>query len=355
MKRFFIFSFVFVLLSAIAFADSADELVGVKAPELEGGTAWLNSKPLKLSQLKTKVVLIDFWEYTCVNCVRTLPYLREWHKRYAKDGLVIIGVHTPEFEFSKIRDNVERAVKSFNIEYPVVLDNNYKIWTAFRNQVWPREYLIDGKGVIRYDHAGEGGYQQTEKMIQTLLRQQNPNLKPPTIMEPVRSTDRPGAVCYLTTPELYAGHARGRFGNKEFEPDRIIDYRDPLRHEDGLIYLNGQWIAFPHYLRHAQDSASLNNYVALKYHALEVYAVMKPEDGDRFKVYVFQDGRPLASKDKGSDISYDPDGKSFVLVNEPRMYNLTKNDKFGTYELRLSSNSGGFGLYAFTFGTCEKQ
>ena len=132
---------------------------GTVAPELPDYSAekWVNSEPLDMQELRGKIVMIDFWEYTCVNCIRTLPYVTEWHKRYADYGLVIIGVHTPEFEFCKNRENVERAVDDFEIEYPVVLDNDYEIWRAYDNHYWPRKYIIDTNGYIVYDHAGEGG------------------------------------------------------------------------------------------------------------------------------------------------------------------------------------------------------
>ena len=176
------------------------------APELIGTPAdWLNSPPLKREELRGKVVLVDFWEYTCVNCIRTLPYLKEWHKRYAKDGVVIIGIHTPEFAFAKDRKNVAQAVKNLGITWPVLLDSEYKNWMAYHNSFWPRKYFINREGNIVADHAGEGGYGESEARIQYLLKEINPDAVFPEVMEPIRDTDRPGAVCYPTTPELYAG------------------------------------------------------------------------------------------------------------------------------------------------------
>src|SRR3989344_4406767 len=142
-----------------------------KSPELTGIAGYLNTEPeLKISNLKGKIILIDFWTYTCINCIRTLPYLKSWHEKYSNKGLVIIGVHTPEFSFEKDHANVLNAVKELGIKYPVVQDNDYVTWTAFKNRYWPRKYLIDSEGYIRYDHVGEGAYEETEIKIQELLK-----------------------------------------------------------------------------------------------------------------------------------------------------------------------------------------
>jgi len=187
----------------------------VLAPELEGGN-WIQHGPVSLKELRDKaVVLIDFWDYTCVNCIRTLPYVVEWNRRYAKSGLVIVGVHAPEFSFAREGSHVAEAAARFGLEYPIVLDNEYAIWRAYSNRFWPAKYLIDSKGRIRYYHFGEGSYQESEVAIQGLLRELSPTVSLPPPMEPMRDTDQPGAVCYRVTPELYLGHARGQFGNPE--------------------------------------------------------------------------------------------------------------------------------------------
>ena len=141
------------------------------APDISGGTSWLNSSPLTLSTLRGKVVLVDFWTYSCVNCIRTLPYLKAWYAKYQADGFVIIGVHSPEFAFEHDMGNVTQAVKDFGIAYPVVLDNNFSIWNAYHNQYWPAKYLVDKSGHLRYVHFGEGGYAEEEHAIQVLLKE----------------------------------------------------------------------------------------------------------------------------------------------------------------------------------------
>jgi thiol-disulfide isomerase/thioredoxin len=155
---------------------SIDKSQFKKAPEFDKVTGYINTKPINLSDLKGKVVLVDFWTYSCINCIRTIPYLVEWNEKYADKGLVIVGVHAPEFEFEKDVDNVKVAVKKFGIKYPVIQDNDKGTWNAYENQYWPQKYIVDNEGFIRYDHIGEGGYAETEKVIQSLLQERTAQL-----------------------------------------------------------------------------------------------------------------------------------------------------------------------------------
>ena len=149
----------------------------IRAPEIPQATGFVNTDTITLADLKGKVVLVHFWTYTCINCINTVPYLNEWYQKYAGEEFEILGIHTPEFEFEKKLDNVKNAVKDFEIKYPVIQDNNYGIWNAFGNKYWPRDYLIDNEGYIRYNHIGEGGYDQTENMIQSLIQEPDSNFE----------------------------------------------------------------------------------------------------------------------------------------------------------------------------------
>ena len=334
------------------------------APQLAGTPQdWLNTngRPLDLRTLTNThhVVLIDFWEYTCVNCLRTLPYLEEWNRRYAKDGLVIIGVHTPEFQFAHSRANVAAAVKRLGITYPVLVDSQYLNWNLFRNSYWPRHYLVDWRDLIVADHSGEGGYRETELEIQRLLHQIHPALHFPQPMSPVHSADKAGAVCYPMTPELYVGSRGaedGQHGNLDpWQPGHTEQFVDPgVPHDDGEVYANGLWTQELESLQHARHTTDLSDYVALKYHALQCNAVIKPETGKPFVLYVAQDNMPVPKADAGADLKYDTTGNSYLLVDQPRMYYVIKNHKFGYHELRLATRSRGFGLYSFTFTSCEE-
>lgn len=316
----------------------------ILAPELDGGE-WIQHGPLSLKTLRDKaVVLVDFWDYTCINCIRTLPYVAGWHRRYAQNGLVIVGVHAPEFSFAREGTHVAEAASQFGLEYPIVLDNEYAIWRAYSNRFWPAKYLIDSKGRIRYYHFGEGGYQETEVAIQGLLRELNPAVSLPPPMDPVRDSDRPGAVCYRVTPELYLGHARGQFGNPEgVVHDNPHDYRDIGPHVEGTSYLSGRW-------RVEQESAraeAAGAAVSLRYTAKDVNLVMAPPVGASVRVEVKLDGAQRA----GDDVKFDGD-RGFVTVDQPRMYSLVANDSVMSASLTLRAEQAGLAAYAFTFISC---
>lgn len=327
------------------------------APELDGAVKWLNSPPLSMKELRGKVVLVDFWEYTCVNCIRTLPYLKAWWERYKDQGLVIVGVHSPEFQFAGVEQNVANAVREFGIRYPVAVDSQHAIWNAYGNRFWPAKYLIDAKGRVRYWHFGEGGYGLTESQLQELLREVNPGVKLPAVMAPIRKEDGPGKLCYPATPELYAGFERGAtegtFGSPNgYQPGRVASYVDPGKHEDGMIYAQGAWKATPEALVSARRARSAKSWIALRYHAIEVNSVLKPEDGRPVTLWVTQDGKPVPAPARGKDVHADDRGRTYVKVDRPRMYALVRNPAFGQHELKLTPADTGLGLYSFTFVSC---
>lgn len=323
-------------------------------PDFSGGDGWLNSQPLTPDALRGKVVLVDFWEYTCINCLRTLPYLREWYRRYRSDGLVIVGVHTPEFRFSGDNRNVADAVKYLQVTWPVVLDDRYAIWNRYHNSIWPHEYLFDRNGNLVESQEGEGSYPQTEARIQTLLHAGNPRLHLPPVMTLLAqdSYDKPGAVCYPKTPETYVGPWRGQ---RIADPPSLADKTHYIdrdgNHEDGKIYLQGFWKISPQ--GQAMISSGNDGYAALRYHAIQVVAVMRPEEGTPVRVDITQDGKPLAHEDAGKDIRYDASGMSYVTVDAPRAYDLVINAHFGSRDLRLAPDRYGLGLYSFDFESCE--
>ena len=340
---------------------------GPRAAELVGIEAWINSEPLKISDLRGQVVLVDFWTYTCVNCIRTFPYLKIWHAKYADDGLVILGVHTPEFAFEEKLENVRRAVLDNGIGWAVGLDNEYETWKAYKNRYWPAKYLIDKDGVVRYTHFGEGAYVETERKIRELLREAGaelseltsdlPNRQP---LDPEYGRNRRAQI----TRELYAGWDRGygdlQYGNGGYvrnpdyyrARDTVIDYEDPGSHDKHLIYLQGPWYNGEESLRHGRETAEFEDYIVLKFSARSVNAVIQPEgEGDGpFKVLVTLDGEYLTDANKGEDVTIEDDGTSFIYVEEPKMYSVIQAPSYGNYELKLSSNSARFALFAFTFG-----
>jgi thiol-disulfide isomerase/thioredoxin len=340
-------------------AELASEDWPQRPPRLIGSPAdWINTDGKALQLQKGRVYLIDFWEYTCVNCIRTLPYLKAWSERYGKDGLTIVGIHTPEFAFAHDRANVAQAVKKFGLTYPVLVDSDYKNWNAYHNSYWPRKYFINSNGYIVADHSGEGDYQQSETLIRKLLLQRDPSLRFPPLFQPVRDTDKPGAVAYPTTAETYAGERglqQNQLGNvRSFSPE-AQNFTDTGDHADGQIYLSGDWITEQESLRHARATDAPTDYLALRYHALDCNAVLKPEGGAPLRVGVTQDGGPVAASDRGADLKADSAGQTYVVVDSPRMYNLIHNARFGSHEIRLFPTTPDFGLYSFTFSSSASK
>ena len=343
------------------------------APELDKTGGWINSDPFTLAQMREqgKVVLVDFWTYTCINCIRTLPYVKSWHDKYADSGLVILGVHTPEFEFEKLYENVVEASGEFGLEYPIVQDNDFGTWRAFNNKYWPAKYLIDRNGKIRYYHFGEGKYEETEMKIREILAEAGYEVSGVSAAVQPRGAMAAEAmasnVAEGQTRELYAGFERNigtlramtvpRYvAHVEYydAPDVDILYQDPGERLNHFLYLNGLWTNGLESLTHARETADYEDYMALKFFGTSANAVMSPgEGGAGYEVRVYLDGAPVPAESAGGDIEYDADGNSYVAVDASRMYYLIDKDAFGGGELRLASNSADFSVFAFTFGSYE--
>ena len=338
------------------------------AAELVGLAAWINSDPLTLQQLRGKVVLIDFWTYTCINCIRTFPYLKLWHSRYADDGLVILGIHTPEFEFEKDLANVRQATADNGIVWPVAQDNDFATWDAYNNRYWPAKYLIDRDGLVRYTHFGEGHYAETEAQIRELLTAAgadlSDDLEPPAdqLLDPAFVN----RVDAFLTPELYAGFQRNvqsllygldpyiiqmDYYQSSDLSDRVVDFALPERLRPHYIYFHGSWAVGPEQMTHARVTDDYADYIALTYSAKSVNAVLTSYSGDPYRVRVTLEGEYLTNANRGADIRIADDGESYLLVNEPRLYEIVNSPAYtAEKDLRLSSNSADFSLFAFTFG-----
>src|SRR6516164_4437317 len=231
----------------------------IPAPDFHA-SAWFNSPPLTIAQLRGKVVLVDFWEYTCINCIRTFPYLRRWNELYAPAGLTIIGVHTPEFAFAKNPANVANAVKRFGFSFPVVLDNDETIWNAFHNAAWPADFLIDKDGRIAYAHIGEGDYGDTEMAIRKLLKEARPALdfsNPRYAIPGDANADMDASVCRRATPEIYLGFARAQNVSNPGGEDQTqeVHYVAPPAVPIDSFALDGNWSAGDEFVRHIRQSA----------------------------------------------------------------------------------------------------
>lgn len=304
---------------------------GPVAPELIPDGVWFNSHPLTLAELKGKVVIIDFWTYSCINCQRTLPYLRDWNEKYKDKGLVIIGVHAPEFEFEKGEKNVAQAIKDFQITYPVVQDNNFATWRAYSNRYWPAKYFIDKEGYIRYHHFGEGAYDESEKVIQELLREAGATDVSSDINNPTYQIN-------AKTPEIYLGYGRiDHFASPEsIRQNTLGAYSKPNDLNNNEMAYEGSWNIMEEYAN-PQKGAKL--YV--NFDAKEVFLVMRTK-GSPAKVKVYLD-------DKLQDFGED-NVNGTVTVDKDTLYKLIMLPTPGKHNLRLEFEDNNAELYAFTFG-----
>lgn len=327
---------------------SIDKSQFKKAPEFTGITSYINTNATKLSDLKGKVVLVDFWTYSCINCIRTLPYLVDWNHKYSDKGLVIVGVHSPEFEFEKNIDNVKQAVTRFGIEYPVLLDNDHGTWNAFQNSYWPRKYLVDSEGYIRYDHIGEGGYVETENAIKNLLseRSNQQSIEISNINQTKLTVPGAQSVDFnqIKTPELYFGYqyARAQLGNIEgFNPDKTVNYTIPTSNlKSNVIYLQGLWKNNP-------DSMELvgpDGKIILSYSSKSVNIVA----GGKGEISVKEDGKNTQTNNPFKGNELDTEGK--LNIDGQRLYNIADHGDYGNHHIEINAKGSGFKLYTFTFG-----
>ena len=294
------------------------------APDFAGITHWLNSPPLTIASLKGKVVLVDFWTYSCINCFRTLPYVKKWYETYKDKGFVVVGVHTPEFEFEKDKGNVADALKRFGILYPVALDNNYGTWQAYYNMYWPADYLIDRNGIIREVHFGEGNYIETENAIRALLNER------PLKMEEAETKQR------TITPETYLGYARGDeyAPGIELKHDKAESYSYKGQLEPDEVGLTGKWLVEKEKITAEGDCRLDLNFIASK-----VYLVLGGHSDQPIKVLL--DDKPLPKEFYTTDM----DATGEILVKEPRMYTIVDlNKDYGRHKLSLLYPSRHFRL-----------
>ena len=320
-----------------------------------------------MSDYDGKIVLFDFWTYTCVNCIRTVPYLKDWHDKYADEGLLIVGVHTPEFDFEKLYDNVAEAVTDLGVEYAVAQDNDRRTWNAYRVQAWPTKYIMDGQGFVRYYYRGEGGYADTELVIRYLLEEMGRDLshiEPNSAPDPVpiagtRATD----MEKFLTREIYAGTFRNiDFGgayiiNEEYykSPGVVQEYTDPGERKNHFLFIHGEWLNSPESLDYAEADSSYDGYVGFRFFASEVNAVLNHEPGEPYDFRVTMDGGPVPDDSAGADIQYDDEGNSFVTVDSARMYRLIRQTEVSSHELLIRPADHRFSVYAFTFGGYAKD
>ena len=343
---------------------------------------WINSEPISIGESigNGNIVLVDFWTYTCVNCIRTFPFLNEWNEKYSDEGLIIIGVHTPEFEFEKEIKNIKKSVEKHNLQYPIVLDNDFKIWDEFKNRYWPAKYLFNSKGEIVYTHFGEGGYVEAEKEIRKLLEEKNVDLSSKIIgnieyqeidesvfggfYDDSAGMNKDNAdgekPFYRMTRELYMGSDRnlsygGLYcGNLDYYDNigKQHDYIDDYEYSHNKFYLSGSWNNDFESTISNFDKPSSSDYLAFKFRSKSVNGVFSSKNDS--KVFVKIDGRYLNEDEAGIDINFDENGRSFITVNQPKMYSLLILPIYDEKIISLFPQQKDISIFAFTFGSYEE-
>jgi thiol-disulfide isomerase/thioredoxin len=314
-------------------------------PDLSGAVGWINSSPLSKKSLRGKVVLIDFWTYSCINCLRALPYVEGWATKYKDAGLVVIGVHTPEFAFEKDRANVEKAVHDLKITYPVAIDSNYGIWRAFNNEYWPAHYFIDGRGRIRYHHFGEGEYDESERVIQELLKENGAQLSSPDLINVSGTGAEAAPGGNVRSPETYIGYHRAEnfASTEQIAQDSRRTYTPQPRLSLNQWALGGNW-------KVGEESAVLQSSpgkIVFRFHARDLHLVLgTTKDGKPVRFTVKLDGTP-----PGDDHGVDTDSSGSGRVQGHRLYQLIRQKgpvEDRTFEIEFLDP--GVQAFAFTFG-----
>jgi cytochrome c biogenesis protein CcdA/thiol-disulfide isomerase/thioredoxin len=315
-------------------------------PGFDGAVKWLNSPPLTRAQLKGKVIVVDFWTYSCINCLRSIPYVEAWSEKYKNDGLVVVGVHTPEFAFEKDPANIAKAVTDLKITYPVAIDSDYAIWKAFNNQYWPAHYFIDAKGEIRYHHFGEGKYDESEEVIQQLLKEKNSSLNATGFVQ-VNSSGSEAAPDFgnVASPETYVGYDRAQnyASPQTIRQDKPQAYTAPARLTVNQWGLVGSWNVSG---EHAQLAAAPGK-VIFRFHARDLHFVLGPgKNGQPIRFRIRIDGTP-PGEDHGGDTDANGDG----VVKEYRLYQLVRQKgKIEDRTFEIEFLDPGVQAFAFTFG-----
>lgn len=311
-------------------------------PPLDGATQWLNSPPLTAEMLRGKVVLVDFWTYSCINCLRTLPYLKAWDRKYRDQGLVIVGVHAPEFAFEKDANNVEMAVRDLGLTYPIALDNKYAIWNAYSNEYWPAHYLIDTNGVIREKHFGEGGYDETERMIQKLLRESGRAVNTGQLVHASGTGATAAAADLPRSPETYLGYLRAEnlASPESVKRDKVARYSTPRNLETDQWALAGNWLISGE----SVISQTTGGTISYRFQGHDLHLVMGAAKPVRFRV-------TLDGTAPGIDHGVDTDAAGFGVIREQRLYQLIwQRGTVGEHTFRIEFLDKGAKAFAFTFG-----
>lgn len=356
MERLLSTLIVLVLLASAVYAKDEKPQ---KAPNFSSDAVWIDTGtaglkvPHSIKGYRGHVVLVDFWEYTCINCIRDFSSLKRWYRKYHEYGFDVVGVHFGEFQMGFKEDNVREAAKRFQLPWPIVADVHGTIWQAYHSQVWPNRYLIDQEGDIVLHIEGEGNNRPMEEKIRELLEKTQPAVNQ-IPLDPPEATFSPS--CGIPTDETYVGdwYGRGAIANPNGynNDDHVTEFRPKESPSDGKVVLSGRWM-----VEHdGVTSDDEHSGAELRYHARSVYAVLSVSNPKKpVRVYLKQDGKPLEQSEAGVDLHFDAQG-SYLDVSTPRMYYLVKNTAFGAHLLALEPQGANFALHSFTYGNdCQQD
>ena len=326
-----------------------------RAPGLRGDVIWLDKEapvPHKIAAYRGRVVLIDFWEYTCINCIRDFAVVKRWYRKYHPYGFEVIGVHYGEFNIAFNPANVEKAAKRFRLPWPLVIDLKGEVWKAYDSNVWPNRYLIAPDGNIVMQVEGEGNNRAMEQRIRELLAASHPEAGNIPLDPPEAEF---GPNCGAPTQETYVGNwfGHGALENRQgYRDNEVVNFKDDHAPADGGVVLSGKWMT----THDGVTSKASDDTATLRYHARSLYAVMSLTDTKKpVRVDLLQNGKPLAASEAGADVRFDTNG-SYVETDDARMYYLLKNPSFGAHLLTLKPEAAGFTLHSFTYGNnCQQN
>lgn len=319
----------------------------VHAPEIYGDF-WFNSEPLTIHAMHGQVILLCFWDYTSNVSLQMVKYVQEWHRRYNDMGLVVIGIHSPEFSFARDPKLVEATIHRLNLQFPVATDNTLMLRDAYRVQELPTVCLIERDGSIYFTHPGEGAYERTERAIQTLLREAGFHGELPLLMELSRTDELQRSSFHRPTPMIRTGYLHGSLGNVEgYSPELPADYSDAEMYVEGKFYAQGNWLAKSDAFEY--KGTANKGYVTVRYAGDNVSAVIAAEKKGA-TVQVLQDDKAVAPQERGDDISADERGNTIIVVDEPKLFHVIRNKEFGDHVVKIIPIEKGTTLYSFTFG-----
>jgi hypothetical protein len=348
----------FSLLLPLDIAEARAKKVQIqKAPKFPRRGIWLNLEFFRKEDLfREKATLIYFWDYTSINCLRELNYLKQWHRRYHPYGFELVMIHAPEFDFARRKEYVKQAVKKFGIPFPVFLDNDFKLWEKYGTRTWPTKFLVDPERTIVHSQGGEERYLEMEDKLRELLKK----IRPETILpEPVLLTEENkfnAEQCGPMSSETYMGYARagwwggGVANRKGVLPDQTLYYRDRGKRVERGFFVEGLWTNRKDHFEHARDTEALMDYLGISYAGYEAYAVMSQAEGEgSSRVYVTRDDIPVPYDRRGRDLREDPVGNTYLFVQEPRLYYLITAEDDGLHELKLWTQKKGLTVNSFSF------